>query len=52
MICSFGGFDLVVHKLVSCCRLLLACNANSLIVIPLDVDSCTLHSNYLSLSDR
>ena len=53
MICSHGGFDLVVDRPVSCYRLLLllACSVNSLIIVPLDVGSCTLHSIYLSLSD-
>ena len=37
---SHGGFDLVVDRLVSFCRLLLACSVNSLIVVPLDMASC------------
>ena len=44
MIRSSGGFDLVVDRLVLCCRLLLARNVNSLIIVPLDVGCCTLHS--------
>ena len=41
---SHGGFELVVDRLVSCCRLLLICIVISLIVVPLDVGYCTLHS--------
>ena len=48
---SHGGFDLVVDRLVSCCRLLLACNVDSLTVVPLDGGSGTLHLHCLSLSD-
>ena len=51
VICSHGGFELVVDKLVSCCSLLLTCSVISLIIVPLDVGYCTLHSIYLSLSD-
>ena len=38
-----GGFDLVVDRLASCRRLLLACNVNSLITFPLHMGCCTLH---------
>ena len=48
---SHGGFDLFVDRLVLRCRLLLTCSVNSLIIVPLDVGYCTLHSIYLSLSD-
>ena len=51
LIHSHGGLDWVVVRLVSCCRLLLACSVNSLIIVPLDVGCHTVHSNYLSLSD-
>ena len=51
MIRGHSGSDLFVDRLVLCCRLLLACSVNSLIVIPLNVGYCTLHSIYLSLSD-
>ena len=51
MIRSRGGFELVVDRLASCCRFLLTCNVNSLIIVPLDVGHCTLHSICLSLSD-
>ena len=51
MIHSCDGFDLVLDRLVSCCRLLLTSNVNSLIFVPLDVACCTLYSIYLSLSD-
>ena len=51
MIHSRSGFDLVVDRLISCSRLLLACSVNSLIGVLLNVGSCTLHSKHLSLSD-
>ena len=51
MIYSHGGFELVVDRLVSCCRLLLICSVNSTIIVPLDVGYCLLHLIYLSLCD-
>ena len=51
MIRSHGGFDLAVDGLLSCYRLLLICSVISLIIVPLDVGYCLLHSIYLSLSD-
>ena len=51
MIRSLGGFELVVDRLVLSCRLLLACNVNSLIINPLGVGCCRLHSIYLFCSD-
>ena len=51
MIYIHGSFELVVDRLVLCYRLLLACSVISLIIVPLDVGCCTLHSIYLSLSD-
>ena len=51
MIHSHGGFGLAVDKLISCYRFLLPCSVNSLIIVPLDVGYCLLHSIYLSLSD-
>ena len=45
MIHSHGSFDLVVDRLLLYCRLLSVCNVNSFIIVPLDVGSCTLHSN-------
>ena len=44
MICSHGGFELVVDRLVSCCKSLLICIVISLIIVPLDMGYCTLHS--------
>ena len=35
LIRSHGGFELVVDRLVSCCRLLLICSVISLIIVPL-----------------
>ena len=46
MICNHGGFELVVDRLVSYCRLLLVCNVISLIIVPLDVGYCLLHSSF------
>ena len=37
MICSHGGFELAVDRLVSYCELLLICNVISLIIVPLDM---------------
>ena len=45
---SHGGFELAVNRLVLYCRLLLTCSFISLIIVPLDVGYCTLHSIYLS----
>ena len=44
LIHSHGGFELVVDRLVSCYRLLLVCSVISLIIVPLDVGYCSLHS--------
>ena len=41
----FGWTD---WRLVSYCRLLLICNVISLVIVPLDVGCCVLHSIYLS----
>ena len=51
LIHSHGGFELAVDRLVSCYGFSLTCGVNSLLIVPLDVDYCTLHSIYLSLSD-
>ena len=51
MIRSHGGFELAVDRLVSCCWFLLICSVISLIVVPLDVDYCSLHYIGLSLRD-
>ena len=40
MIRSHGGFELAVDRLVSCCRLLLTCSVNSLIIVHLDEGNC------------
>lgn len=48
---SRGGFELIVDRLIPCCRFLLAFSVNSLLIVPLDVVCCTVHSLYLSLSD-
>ena len=51
MIHSHGGLELVVDRLVSCFGLLLTCNVISLIIVPLDVGYCLLHSIHLSFRD-
>ena len=51
LIHSYGGFELVVDRLVSCHGFLLARRLNSLIIVPLDVEICTLHLIYLSFND-
>ena len=44
MIRSQGGFELAVDRLVLYYRLLLICSFISLIIVPLDVRYCPLHS--------
>ena len=51
MIRVHGGFELLVGKLISCCGFLLTCSVISLIIVPLGMGYCILHSIYLSLSD-
>ena len=51
MICSHGGFDLVVDRLVSCCGLLLTWSVRPLIVVHLDEGNFTFTME-LSIFER